>query len=276
MKDGDYIRYFYHANTLDHLLFFTERGQSFVVPVHQVPEAKWKENGTALVNVVQIDKEDRIVQMFVVKDFAAPLSALFVTRRGQVKRTPLQEYFSTKRTGMVACKLNADDAVIEVLLSDNTKELLVASAKGWSIRFSEADVSEMGRNAGGVRAMKMAEDDVLVGALLVTGEEGEIAVITNLGYGKSSLLLDYPIQRRDGRGVPTIEFKEAKRGRSNGDKLIGMFYVREERQFTLRSNIRQAHPLSSEQLKIEERKAHGKSLVLLEKGEEITDLIFVQ
>jgi topoisomerase-4 subunit A len=258
------------------LLFFTERGQSYVVPVHQVPEAKWKENGTALVNVVQIDKEDRIVQMFVVKDFAAPLTALFVTRRGQVKRTPLHEYFSTKRTGMVACKLNADDTVIDVLLSDLTKELLVASAKGWCIRFSEADVSEMGRNAGGVRAMKLADDDELVAALLISGEEGEIAVITNLGYGKSSLLLDYPIQRRDGRGVPTIEFKEAKRGRSNGDRLIGVFYVREERSFTLVSNTRQARLLSSEQLKIEDRKAHGKSLVLLDKGEEITDLIFVQ
>jgi topoisomerase-4 subunit A len=275
MKEGDYIRFFMNANTLDQLLIFTERGQSFVVPVHQVPESKWKDNGTALVNVVQIDKEDRVIRMFLLKDFNAPTSVLFVTSRGQVKRTALSEYQSTKKTGMTAIKLNAGDVVVEVMLSDGNKDLLLISQKGWAIRFTESDVNEMGRNASGVRGIKLADDDAIAVAMLIFGDEGEIATITNAGYGKSSLLLDYPIQRRDGRGVQTYEFKDGKRVKSNGTRIISAFFVREERTFQMLTNLRQTIMLSSERLKIEERRAPGKLLAPLEKGEEIIDILFI-
>jgi topoisomerase-4 subunit A len=176
---------------------------------------------------------------------------------------------------MVACKLNAGDFVMSVLLSDQSKELLVVSEKGWSIRFNESDVNEMGRNASGVRAIKLADDDRLIGALLVSGEEGEIAIITNAGFGKSSLLYDYQVQKRDGRGGQTIEFKDAKRGRSNGDRIVAAFYVREERPFHIITSNKQYHTLSSDKLKIEDRRSPGRSLIALEKGEQVTDIVFV-
>ncbi len=274
MKEGDFVRFFFNANTLDQLLIFTARGQSFVIPVHQINESKWKENGTALVNLVQFEKEDRVVQMFVLKDFQQPQTVLFVTARGQVKRTVLGEYFSQKKAGLTAIKLNDGDEVVQVMLSDNNRELFIVSEKGMAIRFAESSVSEMGRAAAGVRGMKLADDDRIAAALLVSGEEGEIAVISNLGYGKSSLLLDYPVQKRDGRGIQTFEFKDAKRVKSNGSSLICAFFVREEKMFRLITSNRQHHPLSSEKLKIEDRKSAGKSLLPLEKGEQVTAIVF--
>ncbi len=273
MKEGDFVRFFYHANTLDQLLIFTAHGQSFVIPVHQIPESKWKENGTAIVNLLQIDKEDRVIEMFVLKDFQQPYTVMFVTARGQVKRTPLSEYFTQKKAGLSAIKLSDGDEVIQVMMSDNSKELFIVTEKGMAIRFTESSVSEMGRAAGGVRGMKVADDDRVTSALLVSGDEGEIAVISNLGYGKSSLLIDYPVQKRDGRGIQTFEFKDARRVKSNGDRLICAFFVREEKTLNMITSNRQHHTISSEKLKIEERKSFGKSLVPLEKGEQIVEIL---
>ncbi|UUZ97187.1 hypothetical protein LJK87_08040 [Paenibacillus sp. P25] len=160
VKEGDYLRYLLDVNTLENLLIFTQKGQYYLLPVHQIPEYKWKDNGTAIVNVIPIPKDDRIVHVLPVKDFDQPgKSLVFITRKGQVKRTELKEYMTNRSIGIVACKVGEQDALADVKLSTGEKDLLLVTKQGMAIRFKEEEVNPMGRAAGGVRGIQLKEDD---------------------------------------------------------------------------------------------------------------------
>ncbi len=217
VKEGDFVRELLEVNTIDNLLLFTRKGQYYLLPVHQIPEFKWKDTGTAIVNVVPIPKDDSIVSVIPIKDISASTASLvFVTKRGQVKRTELKEYATTRSTAVAACKVSDGDEVIRVVLSDSSKQIMLITKQGMSIRFAETEVNPMGRVATGVRGIQLKDGDELIAAEWVAEDEGEVLVITDIGYAKRSLLLDYPIQGRGGKGVQTFEFKEGKRVRPNG------------------------------------------------------------
>ncbi|MDG0875367.1 DNA gyrase subunit A [Paenibacillus thiaminolyticus] len=276
VKEGDYIRHVFEVNTLDRLLLFTQRGQYFSLPVHLLPEFKWKDNGTAIVNVIPIGKEDRIVSVIPVKSFADEHSSLlFVTRRGQVKRTLLKEYETNRSGAIAACKVANADEVLTVLPSDGSHDLMLVTKLGMSIRFAEEEVSLMGRAAGGVRGIQLKEDDEVAAALQVIGDEGEITVMSDLGWGKRSLLLDYPTQGRGGKGIATFEFKEGKRVKPNGSRLIGAFFSKTAYPITFITDAGHAHTVLTEQAPLMDRKAHGRSLVPMDKGEEIAATVVI-
>ncbi|MDF2725096.1 MAG: subunit of gyrase, partial [Paenibacillus sp.] len=274
VKENDFIQQLLEVNTIDSLLLFSRQGLSYVLPVHQIPEYKWKENGTAIVNVIPLAKEDRIVAVIPIKSFEDPgKSLLFVSRRGQVKRTELKEYQTNRSGGLVAIKLGDQDEVLDVLLSDNTKELLLVTKLGMSIRFKEMEVNPMGRAAVGVRGIQMREGDEIAAAQWVEGEEGEIWVISDHGYAKSSLLLDYPVQGRGGKGIVTFEFKEGKRVKPNGTVLTEAFFVKHALRLTAIMKSGAQHTFSTEQAPIEDRKSIGKPIVPLEKGDAVVAII---
>lgn len=274
VKEGDYISQVLEVNTLENLLVFTRKGQYFLLPVHQVPEFKWKDPGTAIVNVIPLAKDDRIASVLAVKSFEEEgHSLVFVTRKGQVKRTELKEYV-TKRSGAVAaCKVGKDDEVLSVHLSTGGKDIMLITKEAMAIRFREDEVNPMGRVSGGVRGIQLKETDEVVSALWVEGDEGEIAVLSDLGYGKRSLLLDYALQSRGGKGIATFEFKEGKRVKPNGSRIAGAFYCREQRNVTVMTKDGQAYSISSEGVPITERKHIGKLLVHVEKQDEIVELL---
>ncbi|AWP28315.1 MULTISPECIES: DNA gyrase subunit A [unclassified Paenibacillus] len=274
VKDGDYITRLFEVNTLENLLIFTSRGQYFLLPVHQIPEYKWKDAGTAIVNVIQVPKEDNIVSVIPVSNFEDPgKSLVFVSRKGQVKRTELKDY-ATKRAGAVAAvKVAADDSIIQVVMSDGHKDIVLISKEGMSIRFNEQEVNAMGRVSGGVRGIQLRDGDEVVAALWVENDEGEILTITDLGYGKRSLLLDYQAQSRGGKGMATFEFKEGKRVKPNGSAIAGAFYCREPLQIMAYSEDGQAYPIHTEQVPIAERKSIGKLLADVGKKGQIVDLV---
>ncbi|MGN7413568.1 DNA gyrase subunit A [Paenibacillus sp. SAF-068] len=274
VKDGDYIAQVLEVNTLENLLVFTKKGQYFLLPVHQVPEFKWKDPGTAIVNVIPLAKDDRIASVLAVKSFEEPNHSLvFVTRRGQVKRTELKDYV-TKRSGAVAaCKVGKDDEVLSVHLSTGGQDIMLITKEAMAIRFREDEVNPMGRVSGGVRGIQLRDTDEVVSALWVEGDEGEVAVLSDLGYGKRSLLLDYAVQSRGGKGLATFEFKEGKRVKPNGSRIAGAFYCKEQRNLTVMTKEGQVHPISSEGVPITERKHIGKLLVPVDKQDEIVELL---
>ncbi|SHN63791.1 topoisomerase-4 subunit A [Paenibacillus sp. ov031] len=274
VKEGDYIAQILEVNTLENLLVFTKKGQYFLLPVHQVPEFKWKDPGTAIVNVIPLAKDDRISSVLAVKSFEEPdHSLVFVTRKGQVKRTELKEYV-TKRSGAVAaCKVGKDDEVLSVHLSTGGKDIMLITKEAMAIRFREDEVNPMGRVSGGVRGIQLKETDEVVSVLWVEGDEGEVAILSDLGYGKRSLLLDYALQSRGGKGLATFEFKEGKRVKPNGSRIAGAFYCREQRNVTVMTKEGQTHHISSEAVPITERKHIGKLLVHVDKQDEIVELI---
>jgi len=274
LKEGDYLRFLLDVNTIESLLIFTKKGQYYLLPVHQVPEYKWKENGTPIVNVLPIPKEDRIVSVIPVKSFDEPgKSLVFVTRRGQVKRTELKEYMTSRSIGIVACKVGENDEVLHVQPSDSTKEILLVTKLGMSIRFREEEVNPMGRAAAGVRGISLREDDEVVSAEWVYGDEGEVLVISDLGYAKRSLVVDYPIQGRGGKGIATFEFKEGKRVRPNGSALLRSFIVKMDYTITAMMSSGERVRFSTETAPLDDRRSPGKQLVPVGKTDAIVDVL---
>jgi topoisomerase-4 subunit A len=274
VKEGDSIRHLLQVNTIENLLLFTRKGQYFLLPVHQISEFKWKDTGTAVVNVVPMQKDDSIISVIPVKDFEQPnVSLVFVTRRGQVKRTELKDYFTNRSNAIAATKLNDGDEVVRVALSDGTKEILLISKLGVSIRFAESEVNPMGRVTAGVRGIQLRDEDEIAAAMWVEGDEGEVLVLSDLGYAKRSLLLDYPIQGRGGKGVVTFEFKEGKRVKPNGDRLIAAFHCKQEQPYTIITESGAQHTISSEKAPIDERKATGRQLAPIDKKDPAAALI---
>lgn len=274
LKTGDYLKHLLEVNTIETLLIFTKKGQYYMLPVHQIPEFKWKDNGTALVNVIPIPKDDQPVSVIPLKTFQEPdKSLVFVTKRGQVKRTDLNEYETVRTNGIVACKVADGDEILKVELSDNSRELVLVSKLGLSIRFRESEVNAMGRNAGGVRGMQLQEEDEVIAAEWVRGEEGEILVVSDLGYAKRSFVFDYPLQGRGGKGVITFQFKEGKRVRPNGSALIAGFAVKTPFALMAVNTNDDRHVFTTEETPIEDRNSLGMSLIPVAKGSQIASII---
>ncbi|WEK55766.1 MAG: DNA gyrase subunit A [Candidatus Cohnella colombiensis] len=281
VKDGDSIRYCLGLNTLDPILIFTQKGQYYLLPVHQIPEFKWKDTGTAIVNVLPLAKDDKIVGVVTVKPSELSAEAVsseeqgpvlvFVTKRGQVKRTSLSEYATTRNMAIAACKVADGDEIIRVFRTDEAADILLITEQGMSIRFSESDASLQGRVAGGVRGIMLKETDSVVDAFTVSGDEGEILVLSDYGYAKRSLLLDYPIQGRGGKGIQTFEFKEGKRVRPNGTKLIAGFYVKDEASIIALMNSGTVSEFNSESAPIDDRRGIGKLMTAVERTDLLVD-----
>lgn len=274
MKEGDYVRGIFEVNTLDNILIFTNNGQYFHLPVHLIPEYRWRDTGTAIVNVIPISKDDRIVGVIPVKhaDEDPDKTLVFLTKQGQVKRTLLSEYATNRLTAVAACRLAEGDEVIDVQVSTNDRDLLLVTKFGQSIRFKENEVNAMGRVSGGVRGIQLAEGDEVIAGLWLEEDEGEVLVFSDRGYAKRSLVEDYPVQRRGGKGVATFEFKEGKRVRSNGTELIQAFYVKEAYELTVALEDGEIQTVHTEQVPIEERKSPGKSVVKITKDQRIQNI----
>lgn len=274
LKEGDFLRFLFDVNTLENLMIFTQKGQYFLLPVHQIPEYKWKDNGTAIVNVIPIAKDDRIIKVIPVKEVEQPgKSLVFVTRKGQIKRTELKEYATNRTTGIVAIKIGEQDALIDVLMSTGNNELLLVTKEGMAIRFKEDEVNPMGRAAAGVRGISLKDGDEVVDSDWIAEDEGEIIVITDLGYAKRSLVADYPVQGRGGKGIATFEFKEGKRVKPNGTILLSAFTVKEPFELTAILSSGEKMTFSTEQIAIEERRSQGKAVIRLDKNETVIDIL---
>lgn len=274
-KEDDYIRDVINVNTLDSLLVFTQRGQYFLLPVHQIPDFKWKETGKAIVNIIPMTREDRIVTMIPVRNFEEEQADLiFVTKRGQVKRTEIKEY-ATKRSGAVAaCKLGDGDEVISVTRAGQARDLMLITKDGMSIRFRAEEVNPMGRVAAGVRGIQLVGDDEVAVVLWVDGEEGQLMVITDLGYAKRTSLLQYQTQSRGGKGLSTFEFKEGKRSKPNGNRIIGAFVCEEHRSFlAILPPNRMIGFNSKAAVQTDERRHIGKQIVEMDKADSITGIV---
>jgi len=278
VKEGDVIRWSFSLSTLDPVLLFTQKGQYYLLPVHQIPEFKWKDTGTAIVNLLPLAKDDRIVGVVPVKpaelapqvqeaEAAGGPVLVFVTKRGQVKRTSLIEYATSRSMAIAACKVAEGDEIVKVFRTDSPGDVLLITEQGMSIRFNENEASLQGRVAGGVRGIILKDNDLVADALSVCGDEGEILVLSDYGYAKRTLLLDYPIQGRGGKGIQTFEFKEGKRVRPNGTRLIAGFHVKEAIMLLAMTAGAAVSEFSSENAPIDDRRSQGKLMTNVDRGD---------
>ncbi|MFM8931360.1 MAG: DNA gyrase subunit A, partial [Gemmataceae bacterium] len=184
-REEDFIEQFFSASTHAYLLCFTNRGQVYWLKVYDIPEGSRTSQGRSIANVLSLREGEKIESLFAVRDFAAQQdrSRIIATKNGVVKKTPLEEYSRPRANGIIAVNLREDDALIGVVLVKEGDEVMLATRGGMTLRFSEADARDMGRNSTGVRGIKLMPDDEVIG-LVVTEPEGQLLTVCQNGYGK--------------------------------------------------------------------------------------------
>ncbi len=239
-EDEDPIEHLFAASTHDYLLFFTNKGKVYWQKVYGLPQLSRESRGRAVVNLLRLSEGEQITDCLSVRDFNLPGHFLMMaTRKGLVKKTPLEAYSRPKRGGIIAVKLRDDDELVDVVISKPGDEVMLATSSGMAIRFKESDARSMGRNTSGVKGITLSGNDELVGMVIVDPEETLLTVCAN-GYGKRTLFgahaasseenqaedssssTRYRTQRRGGKGIRDI--KATKR---NGD-VVGITPVNDD------------------------------------------------
>ena len=214
-REEDFIEYIYPASMHNYMLFFTQKGKCYWLKVYEIPEGAKNSKGRAIQNMLNIESDDKVNAFIRVKKLQDPEynmshNLLFCTRKGVIKKTKLEAYSRPRQNGVNAITIREDDQVIQVRLTTGDSQIIIANKNGRAIRFHESAVREMGRNATGVKGMTLDNnDDEVVGMICVNDPEKEtIMVVSEQGYGKRSLIEDYRITNRGGKGVKTLNITD--------------------------------------------------------------------
>lgn len=205
VKDDDFVRELVSTSTHDHLLFFTNKGRVYRLKGYEIPEYGRTAKGLPVVNLLKLEENESIQTIInVTKDQAADNYLFFATRQGIVKRTNVNEFSNIRQNGLKALNLKDDDELINVFLTDGQADVIMGTKFGYSVRFAETYVRNMGRTATGVRGIKLREGDHLVGATIVSDDQ-EVLVLSEKGYGKRTPASEYPTKGRGGKGIITLK-----------------------------------------------------------------------
>ena len=208
VKDDDFVRELVSTSTHDHLLFFTNKGRVYRLKGYEIPEYGRTAKGLPIVNLLKLDEGESIQTIInVEQDRSDEAYLFFTTRQGLVKRTNVAEFSNIRQNGLKALNLRDEDELINVFLTDGNTDVVIGTKYGYSVRFNEAVVRNMGRSATGVRGVNLREGDKVVGASVVTDQD-EVLIITEKGYGKRTMASEYPTKGRGGKGIKTANITE--------------------------------------------------------------------
>ena len=213
-RTEDFLEHLYVATNHQYMLFFTQKGKVFWMRVYEIPEGNKTSKGRAIQNLVNIEPDDKVkaficTQDLKDEDYVNSNFVLMVTKKGQTKKTSLEQYSRPRTNGINAITIKDDDELLEAKLTDGNSQIMIGLKSGKAIRFEEAKTRPMGRNASGVRGISLANDkDEVVGMISVNDMEDDILVVSEKGYGKRSSLDAYRITNRGGKGVKTINVTE--------------------------------------------------------------------
>jgi len=207
VREDDFVKNLFVAGTHDTLLLFSDRGKVYWLKVYQLPDMTRTAKGKPVVHLLQLEKEEKILRMIRVAEFD-DRQLLFATRLGKVKKTPLVAYSRPKKTGIKAIKINDEDQLIGVAITSGEDEVVLSTASGMSIRFTEKDARPMGRDAAGVNGISLGKDDQVV-SMTVVEDEGALLTVCKHGFGKKTMFSEYRMQKRGGKGL--IDIRTTKR-----------------------------------------------------------------
>lgn len=208
VKDDDFVRELVSTSTHDHLLFFTNKGRVYRLKGYEIPEYGRTAKGLPIVNLLKLDEGESIQTIInVEQDRSDEAYLFFTTRQGLVKRTNVAEFSNIRQNGLKALNLRDEDELINVFLTDGNTDVIIGTKYGYSVRFNEAVVRNMGRSATGVRGVNLRDGDKVVGASVITDQD-EVLVITEKGYGKRTMAGEYPTKGRGGKGIKTANITE--------------------------------------------------------------------
>jgi DNA gyrase subunit A len=261
-KDEDFVSLLFVASTHHTFLFFTNRGKVYWCKVYEIPQAGRASRGKAIVNLLHFEPGERLTTVLAVPAFEEGYNILMATRQGLVKKTDLMAYSRPRQGGIIALGLNEGDELISARITDGSYNVFLGSADGKSIRFHETDVRPTGRVSRGVRGMSLLKGDYLVG-MEVMSHGQTLFTATENGYGKRTLLDEYPVQKRGGKGVITIKTNER-----NG-RVVNILLVDEEDELMLMTNAGKLIRMPIAGISVISRNTQGVKLIGMEPEERV-------
>ncbi len=285
-REEDFVKDLFITSTHDYLMFFTNKGKMYRIKAYEVPEARRQAKGTAVVNLINLDAGEKVAAIIPMRDFSNDEEYLILsTKKGIIKKTKLNEFDTSRKSGLLAIKIADDDELISVNKTDGTKDVLIVTKKGKAIRFSEDDVRETGRISMGVKAISTSKDDELVAMLILDGdnlpeitEEEEIneeaipetreklITLTENGFGKMTSTTAYRKQARAGKGVKTHNINE-----KTGD-IVGAMIIEPENDLMIISQVGSIIRMHASDISVTGRDTQGVKAMRLNEGDKVVSL----
>ena len=268
-REEDFIEYMFSATMHNTMLLFTEKGKVFWLKVYEIPEGTKTTKGRAIQNMINIESDDTVKAFINLtgkltdEEYINNNFIILATKKGVIKKTVLEQFSRPRQNGINAITVRDGDTLLEAKLTTGSSEIMMAARGGKAIRFPEEKIRPMGRTAAGVRGIRLADDDELVGMICINDEEHNVLVVSEKGYGKRSLIEDYRVTNRGGKGVKTINITE-KTG-----KLIALKDVTDNDDLMIINKSGITIRLAVDTLRVMGRATQGVKLINLTKNDEI-------
>jgi DNA gyrase subunit A len=268
-KEKDFVEHLFVASTHHTFLFFTNQGRVYWCKVYDIPLAGRTSRGKAVVNLLNLAPEEKMTTVLAVPTFEPGAYILMATRNGLVKKTDLMAFSRPRAGGIIAINLRSGDELIEARLTDGTYNVFLGSAGGKSIRFHESNVRPSGRVSQGVRGLKLAKGDRIVGmAVLSHGQT--LFTVTENGFGKRTSIDEYPLHKRGGKGVITIKTSER-----NG-QVVALILVEEDDELMLMTDGGKLIRIQVKGVSVISRNTQGVTLIDIDEDEKVVDAARLQ
>lgn len=269
LKTEDVVDHLFVASAHSYIMIFTSNGQVYKLKVHEIPDAGAAARGKAIVNLVNMQKGEKVAGIVPVRDFDAGRYVVFATRKGTVKKTELSEYANIRSNGINAMGIDDDDELIAVELTDGKMKIFIATHEGMAICFNEADARPMGRPAYGVRGITLDKGDFVISVAAVTGEEDMLSISEN-GFGKRTNLEEYRLQSRGGKGV--INMKTSDR---NG-MVVAVLPVNDESQVLIITSNGKLIRVETKTIRESGRSTQGVKLIDTSDGDKVSSASLIE
>jgi len=218
-REEDFVENIFISSTHHYILFFTNKGKTYRLKAYEVPEAGRQAKGMAIVNLLQLDPDEKITAVIPIKEYTDGAYLLMATRNGVIKKTSLMEYANIRKAGLQGISLRENDELIDVRLTDGSNKVVIVTRQGMSITFDEKDVRPIGRVSQGVRGIELGIDDYVIGMEPIVSNDVFLLAITENGFGKRTEVEEYRVQTRGGKGVLTYKVTD-KTGEVVGIKIV--------------------------------------------------------
>jgi DNA gyrase subunit A len=270
-KNGDFVEHLFIATTHAYLMIFTDDGQVFKIKVHEVPDAAASARGKAIVNLINIPSTRKLAGVVPVREFSEGRYVVMVTRKGVIKKTSLADFQNIRMNGINAINIDDGDELLDVLLTDGTKRIFIATHNGLAIRFDEKGVRPMGRATRGVRGIDLRKDDYVVSLCAVSAEDNErMLSVSEQGFGKQTKITDYRFQSRGGKGVINMKTTE-KTG-----KVVAVFPVEDDSEIMIITQQGKLIRIEADSIRKTGRSASGVRLIKTDGGDKVTSASLVE
>ncbi|HUO50252.1 MAG TPA: DNA gyrase subunit A [Candidatus Paceibacterota bacterium] len=271
-KEEDFVTQFLTASAHCDLLFFSDRGKAYQIKMYELPEGRRATKGKSIMNFISLEQGEQITSILAMpKDTkaAADLELVMVTKDGTVKKTSADKFKEVRRSGLIAITLDKGDSLISANFVHSGDDVMITTAKGQSIRFKEGDVREMGRQAAGVRGIKLSTGDFVVGTGIVPkgAKDAELLVLSSTGYGKKTKLSEYKVQGRGGSGIKTMSITAKTK------QLIGAIVLTEDGELVAMSKKSQTIRTGLDEIPTLSRATQGVRVMKLRDGDAVASFI---